>query len=185
MDVFRQRLKEEHSLEAIITNPSVAYLCKLRGKNSGDIDDDSSLLRVENPIEAPDTGSIVAWKEAICTAIIITPREYYKGIKTLCEEKRAICKAEEFMSNGKTIHLTYEIPLTEMISDFFDTLKSLSQGYASLDYEHARFQVADIKKVVFALNNENVDALTFLVHESRVLSFSRNYAKRLKEILPQ
>ena len=102
----------------------------------------------------------------------------------MCEEKRGICKAEDFMSNGKTIHLTYEIPLTEMISDFFDTLKSLSQGYASLDYEHARFQVADIKKVVFALNNENVDALTFLVHESRVISFSRNYAKRLKEILP-
>jgi GTP-binding protein LepA len=139
MDVFRQRLKEEHSLEAIITNPSVAYLCKLRGKSSGDIDDDSTLIRVENPIEAPDPEKIVAWKEAICTAIIITPREYYKGIKSLCEDKRGICKSEEFMSNGKTIHLTYEIPLTEMISDFFDTLKSLSQGYASLDYEHARF----------------------------------------------
>lgn len=84
------------------------------------------MLRVENPVDAPKTELIEMWKEAICTATIITPKEYLKGIKSLCEEKRAICKAEDFMSNGKAVHLTYEIPLTEMITDFFDTLKSLS-----------------------------------------------------------
>jgi len=184
MDVFRQRLFEEYSLDVIVTNPSVAYLCKTRGKETGSLDDDSTLIRVENPAEAPRAEIIEAWKESICRAIIITPREYYKNIKSLCEERRAILLTEDFMSGGKSVHLTYDIPMTEMITDFFDSLKSLSQGYASLDYEHHRFQVADIKKVVFALNGENVDALCFLVHESRVLGFSRAYSKKLKEILP-
>ena len=126
MDVFRQRLKEEHSLSAIVTNPSVAYLCNMRGKGGGDINDDSSLLRVENPIDSPKTELIQAWKEPICIATIITPREYYKGIKKLCEDKRAICTSEDFNTGGKMVHLTYDIPLTEMITDFFDSLKSLS-----------------------------------------------------------
>ena len=80
--------------------------------------------------------------------------------------------------------MRYEIPLSELVTDFFDTLKSLSQGYASLDYEPDHWQEADIKKVVFALNGEEVDALTFLVHDSRLLQFARGYAKKLKEILP-
>lgn len=184
MDVFRQRLMEEHDVDVLITNPSVAYLCKTRGKNSGDLDDDSSLIVVENPADAPKDELIEAWKEAICRATIITPKEFYKGIKVLCEDRRAICLSEEFLPGGRSVHLTYDIPTTEMITDFFDSLKSLSQGYASLDYEHHRFQVSDIRKVIFALNGENIDALTFLVHESRLLAFSRAYAKKLKEILP-
>ena len=80
--------------------------------------------------------------------------------------------------------MEYEIPLAELITDFFDTLKSLSQGYASLDYEHNRYEVSDIKKVIFYLNGEPVDALSFLMHEKRVRSFASGYAKRLKEILP-
>lgn len=184
MDVFRQRLMEEHSIDVIITNPSVAYLCNLRGKGGGDLEDDSSLLRIENPAEAPKPELIQAWKEAICRATIITPRDYYKGIKALCEERRAICLSEEFAVGGKSVQLVYDIPTTEMVTNFFDMLKSLSQGYASLDYEHDRFQVSDIKKVMFHLNGDPVDALSFLVHDSRILGFSRSYAKRLKEILP-
>ena len=88
------------------------------------------------------------------------------------------------MSQGKIINLKYHIPLAEMVTDFFDILKSLSQGYASLDYEHSHYQVADIKKVVFALNGDEVDALSFLLHESNVRKFSLGYAKKLKEILP-
>lgn len=121
MDVFRQRLFEEHSVDVIITNPSVAYLCKLRGKEH-----ENDLIRVENPAEAPKPELIVSWQEAICRAMIITPREFYKGIKSLCEDRRAICLAEDFMSGGKSVYLTYDIPTTEMITDFFDSLKSLS-----------------------------------------------------------
>ena len=139
MDVFRQRLLEEHDIDVIITNPSGAYLCKTRGKDTGDINDDSTLIRVENPADSPKDELIQSWKEAICRATIITPKEFYKGIKVLCEDRRAICLNEDFMSGGKTVSLTYDIPTTEMITDFFDNLKSLSQGYASLDYEHNRF----------------------------------------------
>ena len=130
---------EEHSIDVIITNPSVAYLCKTRGKDTGILEDDNTLIRVENPAEAPKAELIEAWKEAICRAMIITPREYHKGVKALCDERRAVLLSEEFMSGGKSVHLTYDIPTTEMITDFFDNLKSLSQGYASLDYEHNRF----------------------------------------------
>ena len=142
------------------------------------------LTRVDNPSEAPRTELIKYWKEAICGATIITPREFLREIKKLCENRRATCKSEEFMSNGKVVNLRYEIPLSELISDFFDQLKSLSQGYASLDYEHSHYERTDIKKVTFYLNNEPVDALTFLVHEERKIHFAKGYAKRLKEILP-
>ena len=112
-------------------------------------------------------------------ATIITPKEYLKGIKSLCEDRRGFCTKEEYMSNGKVVHMQYEIPLSELITNFFDMLKSLSQGYASLDYEHSRYEIANIKRVTFHLNGEPVDALTFLVHEQRLLQFARSYAKKL------
>ena len=93
----------------------------------GDIDPNSEealLTRVDNPTEAPKTELIKYWKEAICTATIITPRDFLREIKKLCESRRAICKSEEFMSGGKVVNLRYEIPLSELISDFFDRLKS-------------------------------------------------------------
>jgi len=187
MDVFRQRLREEHSISAIVTQPNVSYLCKLRKgmKQKADMDDkDEDLKRIDNPAEAPNAEHIAYWKEAITTATIICPREYLKGVKTLCEDRRGFCKVEEYMSNGKVVNMQYDIPLSELVTDFFDTLKSLSQGYASLDYEHDRYEVADIKKVTFYLNGEPVDALTFLVHERRLLSFAKGYARKLKDILP-
>ena len=91
---------------------------------------------------------------------------------------------EEYMNDGEVVSLQYEIPLSELIIDFFDKLKSLSQGYASLDYEHKCYRPAEIKLVVFHLNGEPVDALTFLVHSSRAIAFSKEYAQRLKKLLP-
>ena len=154
----------------------MSYKCKLRN--------DKKLVTIDNPGESPKPEVISYWKEAIVTATILTPKDYIKGVKQLCEQKRGLCQKEEYMSNGKIVHMIYEIPLSELITDFFDSLKSLSQGYASLDYEHNRFEISDIKKVVFYLNGEEVDALSFLVHESRVRTFANGYAKRLKEILP-
>ena len=98
-------------------------------------------------------------------ATIITPKEFLREIKRLCEDRRGYCKREEYMSNGQVVNLQYELPLSELISDFFDQLKSRSQGYASLDYEHSHYEKSDIRKVIFHLNGEAVDALTFLVHE--------------------
>lgn len=176
MDVFRQRLKEEYDLAAIVTQPNVSYRCKLRNRDG--------LVVCDNPGQSPKPELITYWKEAIVTATIITPEAYLKGIKNLCEDRRGFCTKEDYMSNGRVVQMEYEMPLAELITDFFDTLKSLSQGYASLDYEHNRYEIADIKKVVFYLNGEPVDALSFLMHEKRVRSFAGGYAKRLKEILP-
>jgi GTP-binding protein LepA len=134
MDVFRQRLSEEHDLDVIITQPSVVYYAKLRGKS-----DEDGLVRVDNPVESPKPELISGWRESIVRATIITPAEYAKGIKTLCLDRRGVQLREEFMNNGKVHNLTYELPLSEMITDFFDQMKSLSQGYASLDYEHDRY----------------------------------------------
>jgi len=201
MDVFRQRLKDEHDISAIMTQPSVSYLVmKINAKVDKremprgvmslipDVDPDSEdalLMRVDNPTEAPRTELIKYWKEALVLATIITPREYSKEVKKLCEGRRGITKSEEFMSGGEVVNLRYLLPLSELISDFFDSLKSLSQGYASLDYEHSHYEKADIRKVTFHLNGDPIDALTFLVHEQRLIHFSKGYAKRLKEILPQ
>lgn len=135
MDVFRQRLNSEFDLKAIMTQPNVSYYAKLRGKAG----DKGGLVRVDNPAETPLPEQISGWKECIVKATIITPREYYKNVKELCESRRGICKNEEYMNNGKVLNLTYELPLSELITDFFDTLKSLSQGYASLDYEQDRY----------------------------------------------
>lgn len=90
-------------------------------------------------MEAPPTELIKYWKEALVSATIITPREFAKEVKALCENRRGVCKSEEFMSNGKVVNFQYELPLSELISDFFDMLKSRSQGYASLDYEHSHY----------------------------------------------
>jgi len=91
---------------------------------------------------------------------------------------------EEYMNDGKVVSMQYSIPLAEIVIDFFDKLKSVSQGYASLDYEHKEYVEADIKIIVFHLNGDPIDALTFLVHESRAVSFAKGYAKRLQELLP-
>ena len=92
--------------------------------------------------------------------------------------------SQEFLNNGKVVHYNYELPLSELITDFFDCMKGISSGYASLDYEFKRFEAADIVKVIFHLNGEPVDALTFLIHESRAVSFAKGYCLKLKELLP-
>ena len=92
--------------------------------------------------------------------------------------------SQVFLNNSKTVHYEFEIPFSELIQNFFDILKSISSGYASLDYEHKKFEISNIKKVIFLINGEPVDALTFLVHDSRAISFAKGYCKRLKELLP-
>lgn len=117
-------------------------------------------------------------------ATIITPAEYSKGVKTLCEEKRGILKSQEFLNQSKVVHYNYDIPLSELVTDFFDRLKSISSGYASLDYEFSRFDPADVVKVVFHLNGDPIDALTFLIHDSRAVDFGKRYCAKLKDLLP-
>ena len=163
-----------------MTQPNVSYYCKLRGKSV----EEGGLIKIDNPADSPKPELIQGWQECIVKATIITPKEYYKGIKDLVQGRRGILKHEDYMSNGRVISSIYELPLSELITDFFDKMKSLSQGYASLDYEQDRYQDADIVKVIFHLNGDPVDALSFLVHESRLVEFSKGYARKLKDILP-
>ena len=161
---------------SIITAPTVSYRCKLRNN--------PEIKVVDNPLEAPAPELIEEWYEAIVTATIITPSEYAKGIKTLCDERRGIMTSQEFMNNSKVVHFTYDIPLSELITDFFDKMKSCSSGYASLDYEFKKFELAEIVKVIFHLNGDPVDALTFLIHDTRAVDFAKAYCRKLKDLLP-
>lgn len=131
LDVFRQRLQDEHDMYAIITAPTVSYKCKIRHKEG--------LKVVDNPLEAPGTENIEFWEESIMDATIITPTEFAKGVIELCTDKRGIMTKQEYLNDSKVVHLQFDIPLAELITDFFDRLKSLSSGYASLDYEHKKF----------------------------------------------
>jgi GTP-binding protein LepA len=103
----------------------------------------------------------------------MTPIEYAKSIKSLCHDRRALPEKEEYLNDGKVVSMQFAIPLAELIINFFDRLKSVSQGYASLDYEHKEYQEADVKMVVFHLNGDAVDALTFLVHADRAVPFAK------------
>ena len=117
-------------MTSIITAPTVSYKCKILHK------DDIKII--DNPLDAPSE-LIEYWEEAVVNATIITPTEYAKGIKSLCDEKRGYMTQEEYINQSKVVHLQYDIPLSELITDFFDRLKSVSSGYASLDYEHKKF----------------------------------------------
>ena len=135
-------------------------------------------------MDITDPDLIKYWYEPICTANIIAPAEYIKTVKSLCHDRRGQIEAEEYMNDGRVVSLQIELPLAELVLDFFDKLKSISQGYASLDYEHKEYKLADVKLVQFHLNGDPVDALTFLVHAERAIAFSKGYAARLKELLP-
>mmetsp|Transcript_9584 Transcript_9584/g.16101 ORF Transcript_9584/g.16101 Transcript_9584/m.16101 type:complete len:272 (+) Transcript_9584:185-1000(+) len=176
MDVFRQRLFDEFEMTAIITQPSISYF-------ANNINDPEK-FKVDNPLDIKRPELIKSWYEPICTANILTPSDYLKGIISLCNDRRAIPVREEYLNEGKLVSLTYDIPLSELVIDFFDRLKSLSQGYASLDYEIKEYQETEIDIVTFYLNGDPIDALTFLVHQSRAVSFSKGYAAKLKDLLP-
>lgn len=174
MDVFKQRIRDEHNLDVIITNPSVTYKAHMT---------DGSVVIVENPVDAPNKEKIDYWEEAIADVTIFTPLEYMNSIKSLVNRKRGVPEDEEFIGDD-AISMKFKIPLSEMIIDFYDSLKSMSKGYASMEYKINDFQPAPIDMVVFHLNGDPVDALTFLVHTDRVRSFSMNYARKLKELIP-
>ena len=139
---------------------------------------------IENPCDLESPELIKEWFEPICNATILTPIEYVKNVKSLCNDRRGMITHEEYLNDGKVVSMQWDIPLAEIVINFFDRLKSISSGYASLDYEHKEYREADIKIVVFHLNGDPVDALTFLVNSQRAISFSKEYASRLKELLP-
>ncbi|HWN30973.1 MAG TPA: elongation factor 4, partial [Burkholderiales bacterium] len=158
----------------ITTAPTVIYQVLLR---------DGMVMEIENPSKMPDSSKIEEIREPIITATILVPKDYVGPVITLCIEKRGVQKNMQYM--GRQVMLTYELPLNEVVMDFFDKLKSVSRGYASLDYEFKEFRSADVVKLDILINGDRVDALSLIVHRSTSQYRGRELAVKMRELIPR
>ncbi|MCX7901992.1 MAG: elongation factor 4, partial [Burkholderiaceae bacterium] len=168
------RLEREYGMDLITTAPSVVYEVVLR---------DGSVLQVENPSKLPDPARIAEIREPIVTVTIFVPQEYVGSVMTLCTSKRGV--QVNMTYHGRQVHLTYELPLAEIVLDFFDRLKSISRGYASMDYEFKEYRAADVVKVDMLINGDRVDALSVIVHRSQAQARGREIAAKMRELIPR
>jgi elongation factor 4 len=174
MEVFKQRLEQEYDVTAIVTAPSVLY--KIKKKHSDE------LLNVENPSDFPDPNVIEEIFEPMINATILMPKEYLGAVLKLCQEKRGEQKDMSFLTEERVI-LQYLLPLTEVATDFYDQLKSITSGYASFDYEQAGYQPSNLVKMDILLNGKAVDALSMIVHEDNAYHLGRELVERLKKVI--
>ncbi len=174
MDIVQERLEREYDMDLITTAPTVVYQIVMR---------DGSVIEIENPSKMPDPSQIEEIREPIISATILVPDTYLGSVITLCVNKRGVQKNMQYM--GKQVLLNYEMPLNEVVMDFFDKLKSTSRGYASLDYEFKEFQTADLVKLDILINAEKVDALSLIVHRSNSQSRGRDLAHRMRGLIPR
>ncbi len=174
MDIVQERLEREYDMALITTAPTVVYQLQMR---------DGTLVEIENPSKLPDPSRIEEIREPYITATILMPQEYVGPVMTLCNNKRGAQKNMQYM--GRQVMLTYELPLNEVVMDFFDKLKSVSRGYASLDYEFKEFRSADLVKLDILINGERVDALSLIVHRSNSQYRGRELASRMRELIPR
>ena len=175
MDIVRERLEREYDLDLLATMPSVEFsVLTTKGET----------LEVHNPYDMPDPGSIETIREPCITASVITPKDYIGQVMELCQERRGTHNGMHFLSADR-VQLTYELPLAEVVLDFFDQLKSRTKGYASLDYEIAEMREADMVKLDIMLAGEPVDALSMIVHRDKAYDAGRLMAERLSERIPR
>ena len=174
LDIVQERLEREYDMDLITTAPTVVYQIVLR---------DGSMMEIENPSKLPDLSKIAEIREPIITATILVPQEYVGSVITLCISKRGAQKNMQYM--GRQVMLTYELPLNEVVMDFFDRLKSTSRGYASLDYEFKEFRPSDLVKLDILINSEKVDALSLIVHRSNSQYRGRELAQKMRELIPR
>jgi GTP-binding protein LepA len=174
MDIVQERLEREYDMDLITTAPTVVYQVLMR---------DGTLLEIENPSKLPDLSRVEEIREPIITATILMPQEYVGPVITLCTEKRGVQKNMQYL--GRQVMLTYELPMAEVVMDFFDKLKSVSRGYASLDYEFKEFRAADVVKLDILINSERVDALSVMVHRSVSMYRGREVAAKMRKLIPR
>jgi GTP-binding protein LepA len=174
LEIVQERLEREYGMDLITTAPTVVYQVLLR---------DGSVLEVENPSRLPQASKIEEIREPIITATILLPGDYLGPVLNLCEARRGTQKNMQYM--GRQVMLTYELPLNEVVMDFFDRLKSVSRGYASLDYEFLEFRPADVVRLDILINGEKVDALSLIVHRSNAQARGRELAQRMRELIPR
>ena len=174
MEIIQERLEREYDLDLITTAPTVIYEVV---KKSGDV------VKVDNPSKLPDLGDIESMREPVARCTILTPQDYLGAVITLCVEKRGSQVDLQFL--GQQVQVIYDIPMAEVVLDFFDRLKSASRGYASLDYGFERFETAPLSKLDVLINGDRVDALSVIVHRDYIQSRGRVLTEKMKELIPR
>jgi len=174
MEIIQERLEREFDQDLITTAPTVVYEVVLR---------DGSVIQVENPSRLPDLSKIEEIREPIITATIFVPQDYLGSVITLCNQKRG--NQVDLHYHGRQVKVVYEMPMAEVVMDFFDKLKSVSRGYASLDYEFKEYRSADVVKLDILINGEKVDALSLIVHRSNSQYRGRELAAKMRELIPR
>lgn len=175
MEIIQQRIEREFDLDIITTAPGVSYTVMMT---------DGTLLEVDNPANLPDMGLIEYMEEPIANVTIMTPSEYIGAVMDICQEKRGVFKTMEYIEDTR-VQIHYDIPLNEIIYDFFDLLKSRTRGYASMDYEVSGYERSDLVKLDVLLNGDVCDALSLIVHRDRAYQRGRGIAEKLKEVIPR
>jgi GTP-binding protein LepA len=174
MEIVQERLEREYDLELISTAPTVIFEVET---NIGET------LQVDNPSELPSVNEITELREPIISANILVPEKYVGAVIKLCIDKRGVQKQMRYL--GGQVSIEYEIPLAEVVLDFFDRLKSVSRGFASFDYHFNRFQVADLVRLDVLINNERVDALSVIIHKENVRGRGRDLVEKMRELIPR
>jgi GTP-binding protein LepA len=174
MEIVQERLEREYNLELISTAPTVIFEVV---ENSGNV------IRIDNPSKLPSPNEVAELREPIITASILVPEAYVGNVMKLCIEKRGVQKQIRYL--GKQVSLEYEIPLAEVVLDFFDRLKSVSRGFASFDYHFERFEVADLVRLDVLINKERVDALSLIAHRAKAISRGRVLVDKMRELIPR
>jgi len=175
MEIVQERLEREFDQDLITTAPGVLYRVTTT---------DGQVTEIDSPSKLPDPGRIKAIEEPIITAMILTPSEHVGGVLELCQEKRGIQKGLEYVSTGRVL-ITYELPFNEVVLDFYDRLKTISRGYASLDYHVTGFRESPLVKLDILVNEEPVDALSIIVHEENAYIRGRTLASKMRELIPR
>ena len=174
MEIVQERLEREYDLDLVTTAPTVVYeVLTTKGE----------VIRIDNPSELPPVNQIQEIREPIILANILVPQDYLGAVMGLCIEKRGVQKNIQYL--GNQVSVNFELPLSEVVLDFFDRLKSVSRGYASFDYQFLRFQPADLIKLDILINGERVDALSLIVHRDQAQSRGRELASTMKELIPR
>ena len=174
LDIVQERLEREYNMALITTAPTVVYQVALR---------DGAIVEIENPSKLPDPAQIEEIREPVITASILVPQDYVGAVITLCNQKRGVQRNLQYL--GRQVMLTYELPLNEVVMDFFDRLKSVSRGYASLDYDFLEYRAGDLAKLDILINGERVDALSLIVHRENVQYRGRELVARMRELIPR
>ncbi len=174
MDIVQERLEREYDIDLITTAPTVVYQVLMK---------DGSLIDVDNPSKMPDPVRIEEIREPIVTVTLFMPQDYVGVVMTLCNGKRGVQTNMSY--HGRQVNLTYEIPMNEIVLDFFDKLKSVSRGYASMDYEFKEYRASDVVKMDILINSERVDTLSVIVHRANAQHRGRELVAKLRELIPR